>query len=215
MNKKATIAVFAFVVLTSFLGYFIFSRGFIIPAPLSTITPPAENNQPPPPLIVQPWEIAGWKTYSNADYAISFQYPPDWRVEERKNPAGKGGESVLLTSPCIVGDVSYSDYFLCANIEIIAAPSGDIERNCPALNELYIKRLGSEDILIGGLDIPIVTYAQPPGEIVYKCTPVFSRDGFDFMVSGVFPKAENNPEEHLEKYLPTYGQVLSTLEFLR
>lgn len=44
------------------------------------------------PQAIDPY--AGWQSYSNAKYDISFKYPPDWRVEEVPGPESSPSASL-------------------------------------------------------------------------------------------------------------------------
>ncbi len=48
----------------------------------------ASTPQATPTTVVHPangWK--GWKTYTNTSYGFSFQYPPEWKLEETRNSA--------------------------------------------------------------------------------------------------------------------------------
>src|SRR3989344_1378417 len=219
MNKSIKISigllVFAVIGLISYL---------LIQEPSSIVTPSGssgtENTAPlpsstvSPPSPRSPKQVEGWKTYQNREYRFSFQFPPEWEITEAEDPAGTGRVSIVLKSPCIIGDVSDPDYFVCTSIEVIAAPKGNIGRNCPFLTELYTKRLSTENIFIGNIQTQKVIYEQPPDDTMYICIDTFTRNGSDFMFLGTFPEAENNPTENISQYRPVYDKIVSTFHFV-
>ncbi len=85
-------------------------------------------SQSTPTTVVHPengWK--GWQTYTNASYGFSFQYPPEWELEETRNTAKSpdtlNGHAVWLT-PASDSDVLLQIAFKRTSEDITIQRSG-------------------------------------------------------------------------------------------
>lgn len=80
MNQKglAPILIVFLIAILGIGGYLIYTKTYSTPQPSSNLAPAT-----PAPTTTD--ETANWKTYTNTEYALQINYPPDWEVRIDNN----------------------------------------------------------------------------------------------------------------------------------
>lgn len=153
-----------------------------------------------------------WRQYSFSMAGVKVKYPSDWRANE------EGYERVLHVRFISPGVKDY-DVIQNSSIATCSQPKGHISTSSNSrsrcsqrddhLNEgAKNKVVFEETVDINGIKIRKKITEDRFGDATYIYA-FFSTNDKDILVSSIFPKRFN-----LEKYIPVFDQMLSTLQIL-
>jgi hypothetical protein len=165
------------------VNVFVGEKGIPTLQPAPTMIP-----QPIPTTVVfPPTGMKGWKTYTNTTYGFSFQYPPEWTIQE-----GKGtmiGHALLLT-PNTTSNAQLQIAFK------LASDTAQIGRTGVGSGEMVV--LGKVDFMGKEIDRLVLVSENKQMTVMYTCTGCMQRGnviyGFDLDYLGNWSDPTGLPE---------------------
>jgi hypothetical protein len=194
----------------SVAGFFLWQSGAITtsltftnpPQPLNptpSVTPTTTVTTTPTVTVTPSKPVAtDTKTYTNSKFDFSFDYPKDWRAEEKSS----GGPVVQIFS----AQENSSDTFLeNLNVVVDETPNSyDLDEVVSELSKSYKQQFANFNLItttkmrVGGLDARKMTYTATVNGVDIKQFQIYLKDGdrgYFFTYSGVgagFSKFESD-----------------------
>jgi hypothetical protein len=188
--------------LLGFGGWYVWNSKKSADKPSSATQPTGSDQES---TATEETPAAGWKTYSNASPAFSFQYPDDWTVA--KEESSNTYVSIRISSP----DYKERETELCTAID--SGYQITVGYNSMFADpEVVSKKLNGEStfvkdarsVKLGGLEA--ARYSETPGECGYSESTTAHYKGYDISVFGFLG-------EELGTYEETYDKIVASFKF--